>query len=500
MPSMPYSRKAGDGGACAVLIGAGDGMLCRECAAVYDRVIVIVLPGERPLSVLNNVNQFVVRGNIDIPEVLSTAFGNQLHITALEATDFYTGHECPGVDPLVRETFAAEFFHRLADRPFSLGDDVIDGLQGAFHIAMSAHRLIGSPTPDEIPRLSCPAIAVAPGPSLSKHLDAIKALQGKCIILCADTALEGLLRAGITPHYVTPLERVAAVVDESFPAKHYPGVIFAGTPAVHHAIAEKFDRHLLIPGSDLLFTWAGCRADQLFFYGQSTGVMAATLGTRLTTGPVHLVGHDLAFNDGVSHWGEVNHAVQLGAVQRIPVSGNNGKMVDSQMWWNTFRTELSELARTTGRIHNINAVTGDGAVINYAHASLLPDPESLPDADAVPEWPAQNDARKERFVKLLERLPKDVKGCLLGLSSINVQMRDIQFSRLCPSDNKQMLAYICRSILGQFSMQHLSHQDGGEAAEDCADALRNALRSCLPMFKQMAEAPICSEVLCTTSP
>lgn len=490
-------RKGGDG-LVAVVIGAGDGAFVRELVPVYQRVVVIVLPGEQPLAIASpKFHQFVVGGPADAGQVVSIAFAHQKYISQLEATDFYIGHPI-AVPESERAAFARMFYGLLSQRPASLGNDVIDGIQGAWHIAHHAHFLLPAPTPAELGKLSCPAIAIAPGPSLARHLPALRALQTKCLMICADSALDGLLREGITPHIVTPLERVKAVVTESFSKARYPGVIFAGSPAVHHDIAPKFSRHILIPGSDVLFTWAGCHPDELFFYGQSTGVLAATLATKLTTGLVYLVGHDLAFNDRQSHWNGVHAGVQIGDVERIAVVGNCGEMVASQYWWTVFCNELSDLAHETKRVVNVNAVDGTGARILHAIAARLPDHESL-DAFEMLLWPAPNEARLERFGALLRRLPSDVRSVLAKLSSANIDLEDLDFAKLCRSDNREMLGYICRSILGQFGMQHLNERSAKETAEDGADALRSALRGCLPMFDQMAKVPAAMEATCTVA-
>jgi hypothetical protein len=499
MKLTPYSRKAGEGGACAVLIGGGDGSLMRDVAGCYDRVVVIHMPGEKPFPTAPTcVHQYVVRGLQDVEEVISHGFAMQKHVVALEATDFYSSHPCGG-DPAFRAEFCKSFFGFLSERPFSLGDDTIDGVQGAWHIAMNAHKLLSCPTPDELPKLSCPAISVCPGPSLKKHLPALRELQHKCLIICADTALDGLIKAGITPHMVTPLERTNGLTDEAFPAAHYPGVVFAGVPVVNHDMAPKFDKHLLVPGSDVLFLWMGCKQEQLFFYGQSTGVLSATLATQLTTGPVYLVGHDLAFNDTQSHWDAVHDGVKVNVgIQRIPVPGNNGGMVDSQPWWITFRNELVGLSRTCGRIYNVNGATGDGAAIPHTISMALPDPDSL-EPFSLPAWPEPNMARVDRMRELLLQLPCDAKRMLSRLSSSRLTNADLRISDLCESGNHQMLSYVLRSILGQFAMTNIcGSQPVQQVVDDCADALRNVLRGLLPIFQQMAEAPICQEEVVST--
>lgn len=496
MPLIPYTRKAGDGGACAVLIGGGDGSLMRECCPLYERVVVISMPGElefkdRP----KNVAQYIVRGPQDAREVASHGFASQRHVIDLESTDFYTAHPCEA-DPKVRTDFAEAFFNLLTSRPFTLGDDTIDGMQGAYHIAMSAHLIAHNPTPAELTKLSCPVICVAPGPSLAKHLDAIYALQDKCLIIAADTAMDGLLKAGITPHMVTPLERTDGLAEQAFPEDRYDQVIYAGAPFANQGIAEKFSKHLFVPGSDTAFIWMGVPGKDTFFTGQSTGVLSCALGLQLTTGPVYLVGHDLAFTDTQSHWSKVHDGVQIqmdGTTNRIQVPGNKDNTVESQSWWAVFQGELMELAQATGRVVNVNGFTGDGAQIPFTVSANLPDPGTL-EPFSLPQWPEPNMERADRLAALLRRLPSDVKTALARLSSSRLTVEDLSFGKLCDSDNRLILDYIFRSTIGQFGMQYRNGATEKRTTEDCSDAMRNVLRQMMPMFQQMADAPICKRL------
>lgn len=495
MPLMPYTRKAGDGGACAVLIGGGDGSLMRDCCGCYERVVVISMPGEQAFADRpSNVHQYIVRGPQDASEVVSHGFAHQRHVVDLECTDFYTAHPCE-CDPQVRADFSAAFFNLLTARPFTFGDDAIDGLQGAYHIALAAHMLAPAPTPAELPKLTCPVICVAPGPSLSKHLDALRKLQHTCLIISADTAMDGLIRAGITPHMVTPLERTDGLSEQAFPRDHYPDVVYAGSPFANQTIAAKFSKHLLVPGSDIAFLWMGVPGEHTFFTGQSTGVLSAALGLQLTTGPVYLVGHDLAFTETRSHWNAVHADVKInmdGTTARIRVPGNQDNTVESQNWWVVFQGELSDLAKETGRLVNVNGHTGDGAQIPHTLSAALPDPGTL-EPFSLPQWPEPNMQRYDRMACLIRRLPADVKTAIAKLSSTRLVIEDLCFAALCPSENRMILDYICRSIIGQFGMQYRNGQSMKQTCDDCSDALRNVLRQMMPTFVQMSEAPICQQ-------
>lgn len=470
--------------ACAVVIGIGDGSLSRSLADRYQDIVTIVLPGENVLPDIPG-HQFAVGAVADAAEVISRRFARHQEIIKLPDTDFYDRHPCGG-DPAFRSLFCEHFYHQFGERPLWMGDSVTDCLQGAYHMALAADLLAGAPRPDEIEKLTCPVLCIASGPTVRDHLDEIRALASKCLIICADTAMEPLLKAGIKPDIVTPLERVPQVARESFPAETYPGIIFAGTPAVHHSIPRKFEDHILIPGSDLLFSWFGCDPAHQFFYGQSTGVMACALGLRLTTGPVYLIGHDLCYEGTQSHWGSVNPAIlNHAASDDVPVSGNDGQTKQARHWWNIFRRELSDLARESGRVVNINAAAGVGAKIDWALSVPLPDPSSLPDRKTL-ILPEKRQDRVDAIEAKLSRLPRDAKTMLARLSTADVRLSGLNIAELCPATSRDLMAYLLRSVLASISMDHWAGRPSKQAAVFGAQAMRNVLRSQMGVFTVMS--------------
>ena len=69
----------------------------------------------------------------------------------------------------------------------------------------------------------------------------------------------------------------------------------------------------------------------------------------------------------------------------------------------------------------------------------------------------------------------------------------MDFQRLCPGPNAQMLGYVFRSIIGQFSMQSMAGQPLAVSVGQCADALRTSLRQLLRMIDDMGQAPIVAQ-------
>lgn len=470
--------------ATTVVVGIGTGAQTRRLAqSTRSRLITIGFEGESPEHLPGRV--FMVRGGQDAGEVISHCFREHVHVVDLEETAFYDTHDiAPGLTEK-RTKFCTEFYQLLTRKPFDLGDDVIDGLQGAFHLAHNAKYLLPSPLPQELPKLDVPAIAIASGPSLSRHVDALRDLQDRCLLVACDSALEGLLKNGVFPHLVTPLERVEEVKCESFPSASYPGVIFAGNPAVHQSIAPLFERHIYMPGSDLLYLWGEAPNDRLNWFGQSTGTLAVCAAMNLTSGPIYLVGHDLAFSGDKSHWKEVAESVTIDRGQTFEVAGYSGQ-VATQYWWDVFRREIEGFAHMHGNIINTNAPDGVGAVIANTLSGSLPKRFDLP-VFTLPEFPAPNTERLDRFRAKLKTLPGDARSLLGKLSSSQRPTpADLDLRKLCKSPNRLLFGYILRSVLAQFSME-LRLRKQSVVVDAMMEAMRSSLRGCMGIFEEMAK-------------
>jgi hypothetical protein len=415
----------------AVVIGIGTGEKSRSLAGC-ERLVNIGFPGESPEHLPGHTYMVTEVGHAS--EVVSKAFHDHYAVVSLPALQFHDSHPIDEKNVPLRTAFCREFYMLLSRKPFDMGDDVIDGLQGAAHLAANAKYLLPAPMPHELTKLDCPAIAVASGPSLSRSIDAIRALQDRCLIISCDSALDGLLKHGITPHIVTPFERVEEIKHESFSALSYSG-IFAGNPAVHPSIAPLFSQHIYMPGTDLLYLWAESPSEKLLFFGQSTGVLAVSVAMNVTTGPIYLVGHDLAFDGEKSHWGFVGDGVSVdkGTIDKggvFEVGGYSGP-VTTQYWWDVFRREIENFASTHGNIINVNELDGIGARIKHTLPGSLPKPDELP-VFTMPAFPAPNIERLERFRAKVRQLPTDARSVLSRLAtSQRLGPADMDLRKLC---------------------------------------------------------------------
>jgi hypothetical protein len=375
-----------------------------------------------------------------------------------------------------------EQFHQK-DRPALFGDDIIDCAHGLVNVARNAKKLIGAPS---IPKINAPAIAIGGGPSLSMHLDALRKLQHKCLLVCSQTSLAGLLKEGITPHYCTPLERPQVM------AKYTPedcgNVIFAGSPFSHPDVVNRFKHHRWVPSADDIFRWVNLPGEDQLFFGSSTGTAAVNIAAYSAwNSKVYLVGHDLCYAEGKSHWNGSTAVAYDEAKASEIVMGNSGQMVRTEPFWRRLAGHISDTTTLHPGLVNVNAHYGIGAKIDKLASAPLPDPDSLPDfvlPDAVPR-PERLRAWKKSARQILthanrlDRFFQDIKR----ITPEDTDIRNVDLGR-----NVHAFSYLFVTLMVQFSydirMQAITPP---QALEWLKESTHSVLKNCRGMLRQIQE-------------
>lgn len=465
--------------ASAIVIGLGDGKATRTLGrGRWRRLFTIRLPGEPMVEVPGIV--FHACTPTAVAEFIGLAYGDHHEMVHLECDQFFDSHPL-SVDEKVRTDFLAVFYKQLGDKTLEFGDDIMDGMQGAYHLALNAKHLLPGASLAQMGCGNAPAIAIAAGPSLKAHIPALRALQHKALLICCDSLLDGLLAEGITPHLCTPVERTPQIA-QAFSQTNYQ-VPFAGKGVVHQDVVSKFANHWFVPCTDILYGWAGAQGDEMSSHGQSTGTMTVSVATTLTTGPVYLVGHDLSMGAAASHV-DFAKAVAVHDQECFPTDGYAGTVM-TDWWWDMFRRHIEWRCLRHGNCINVNELDGIGARIHHSKAGRLPDPSSLMDF-RMPPLPAPNVARYESFRKRCQSLPSDAKSALIKLSSSRLTSDDTALQSLFPSENWRMFAYVFRSLYAQFSMEAKSGRPKTKVVNGCRDAMTSSLRGLMPMLEEMA--------------
>ena len=463
----------------AIVIGIGDGKATRTLSrGRWRRLFTIRLPGEAMVEVPGIV--FHATSPTAAAEFIGMAYADHHDMVHLECDQFFERHPIL-VDESIRRAFQLQLYKQLGDKPLEFGDDIMDGMQGAYHLAKNAKYLLRGASLNQMGCGNAPAIAIAAGPSLKVHIPALRELQSKALLICCDSLLDGLLAEGITPHLCTPVERTVQIAD-AFAKRDYQ-VPYAGKCVVHPDVVEKFANHWFVPCTDILYGWAGASTNEMASHGQSTGTMTVSVATSLTTGPVYLVGHDLSMGADSSHVGFAK-AVAVHNQQCFATDGYSGPVM-TDWWWDMFRRHIEWRCKVHGNCINVNELDGIGARIHHSKAGRLPDAASLMDF-RMPTAPAPNEERYLAFRKRCQTLPADARRALIKLSSRQLTSEDTALQKLFPNENWRMFAYVMRSLYAQFSMEAKAGRPKKVVVEGCREAVSNVLRGLMPMLEEMA--------------
>lgn len=461
-----------------MVVGYGDGKVANAIAENHQKdVIVLRLPGDPDDCPLTRGRVAKVETPSQIRQFVLSAFGAHPDIPALGGVQIVDDHPVTAACSEARTKLLPELRVALKDQPQLYGNDIIDSFMGLYHAAINAPRLLQAPFLGESFGIGgeVPIIAIGAGPSLRGHLDRLRELQERAILVACDSAYPGLVAAGVIPHFVTPLERLKA--NAGFMARAVgTRTRFAGLPVCHPEALPPFADNLLgVAGYDRLYDWMWPDNPNRVMTGSSTGVLAVSISFALTTGPVYLVGHDLATIADESHWSAAELAVKQwkemkkatvfgGGYEDRMILGNNGEMVRSITWWDRFRNEIALMCRSLKRpVYNVNAFYRVGAYIEGTQAADLPDPDSLPLYLGPNLAPAQPH-RYDRWRAKARTLPQD------GVAMV-AAMRDIR-DAVAAERRKPSHAWNVGAIVDRMSLT-------AGCSDENAPAMGYALRSAL---------------------
>ncbi len=489
LPSMSKALRAATSQSPLVLvIGYGDGRVANAIAENPQKdVIVIALPGDPPDCPLSRGRVARVGSNSEARAFTLAAFGQHPDIPQLGGAHIIDDHPLGEAATVARTELLPGLRLALCDQPQLYGNDIIDSFMGLYHASINAPRLLAAPFLGDNFAVAgtTPVVAIGAGPTLGRHLDRLAALQQRCLLVACDSALPGLLAAGVVPHLVTPLERLRANASFMPPAAG-TRCGFAGLPVCHPDGLAPFGSQLVgVAGYDRLYDWLWPDCQNRVMTGSSTGVLAVSVAYALTRGPVYLVGHDLATIDDESHWNKADlagkqwkdckksSAYGSGYEDRL-IMGNNGELVRSIAWWDRFRNEISLTSRVLKReVYNVNAFHRVGALIEHTQSADLPDPDTLP-LFLGPNFAPPNPQRLDIWRAKARKLPRDGESMVSALGTLRDDIAHerrkaahawnvgalvdrMSLTAGVSDDNAPPIGYALRSAL--FNNQALYHAD-----------------------------------------
>ncbi|MEX3745386.1 MULTISPECIES: motility associated factor glycosyltransferase family protein [Lysinibacillus] len=153
---------------------------------------------------------------------------------------------------------------------------------------------------------TCPVVLASGGPSLTKQLSLLEEIKNQVIIIAAGSTINSLLSKGIEPNYIVTIDGglenynhfkdipkiksklIYAITSNYKIQDEYPNKRYAFLAASNKAYGEHIERVFSI---DL----------PLISGGGSVANFAYSIASYISTGPIAIIGQDLAYTDDKSH-------------------------------------------------------------------------------------------------------------------------------------------------------------------------------------------------------
>lgn len=331
-----------------------------------DTIFVIIEPNisifshilsNENLSIFNDsnvylyVNHEVEELNNFIPKILE----NYQTLKFINNVKYYINAYYRRYDNEIISKYMVGIRHSLVSMIERYGNSMEDGLIGLKNHIKNIDHIFKSKDLSFLAGkfTNLPAYIVSAGPSLDKNIRFLKKAKNRGVIIAVDTIVEKLLKEGITPDFMTTVERIPLVYDYFYKNKNLPKEITLVAPSVlDERIFDEFKGNYLIPirietGEG---KWLKSRLqlpptfDMLM--GLSCAHVAFGLAFKLGCSPIVLIGQDLAFGeDSKTHVSgtEYDNESELEKVEEIErqyeyVKGYYNEVVKTTPIWLQFKS------------------------------------------------------------------------------------------------------------------------------------------------------------------
>ncbi len=221
-----------------------------------------------------------------------------------------------------------------------------------------------------------PAIIVSNGPSLDKSMPLLKQIQGRCLIICAESAIVPLMKNGIKPDIMAALERTKTNYHFHFEDQnHSPDIALFALAMVDPRVFPSFsgEKIPIFRKGEGLNRWFnqhlgdGSELDA----GASVAHLAVSSAIYLGADPIIFVGQDLAYGpNGNTHSKDAVTMQEKGKAVRdiihsfptVYVEGNDGEMIPSNQLWVNFKIIMESIISKTPEHHFYNATEGGAKI------------------------------------------------------------------------------------------------------------------------------------------
>lgn len=152
----------------------------------------------------------------------------------------------------------------------------------------------------------CPIVVAASGPSLSKQLSLLKEYRKRIILICAGSTINSLLNAGIQPDYVVSIDGGINNFQHFENIKlDYSELIYS--PLVHYKVRNQFTSTCysfvpyVRPSISIILKKKIQKELPIINGGGSVAHYALSIAKYMTSGPICMIGQDLAYTNNQTH-------------------------------------------------------------------------------------------------------------------------------------------------------------------------------------------------------
>ncbi|WP_274309190.1 motility associated factor glycosyltransferase family protein [Solibacillus daqui] len=317
---------------------------------------------------------------------------------------------------------------------------------------------------EQFGKYSCPVVVVAGGPSLTKQLPLLKSIKGKCLILSAGSTIRTLLKHGIEPDFIVNvdggeknLEHFEQLEDSKINYLYglqstakirgkFSGECFYFSP-MSEPLSNKFIKRY-IPNIKKIEG------------GVSVATYTTAIAAYLSSGPIALIGQDLAYTNNQSHAdGNAQQVIKYYEEDHFykKITGYYGDEVFSDATLISMKDNLEKVLSTfSEKRNNFYNCTEGGAKINFI--------EQIPFATFIEKYIQENipliegDFYKEesidnyknflqKGIQLINTRELGVNKCIVSLENNN-NRTDLLKSEL----NK------CNKVIEELNLQGIVNQ------------------------------------------
>lgn len=285
-----------------ILFGYGNGHLLEALKErrKHDELIVTIDPLLEYLTISANHRDDIIESNFeDFVRVLieKTKYSTTMKFNII-ALPLYKNLFIEELARITKYTFDLQNHQRV-----NLVTSVQRGADWQKNLKLNMVRMIKENSVKDLYKyFNYPVILAASGPSLLKQIPLLKKVEKKAIIISAGSTTKVLLDHGITPDFITSIEGAENNYNH-FKDYFFEETIFVHTTYSNHKISDHFKKRPYVCIEEINAYLNNIFNDKLVSLpiGGTVAHLSLSLANYMTTGPIALIGQDLAYTNNQSH-------------------------------------------------------------------------------------------------------------------------------------------------------------------------------------------------------